>query len=237
MPYIPPLRFTWLTRWYDFLIRWTIRESTFKRRLLAQAGLRNGDRVLDLGCGTATLTLMVARAYPGALVAGVDADPAALALARSKAAQAGLGLQLTQAFASSLPYPDGSFDRVLSSLLFHHLTAEEKRRSLEEVWRVLKPGGEIHIADWGQARSRIMRAAFLLVQLIDGFETTGENVKGRLAGYLEGAGFAGVEEAARYDTAFGTISLYRGARPLVTRGSIRRPRTAPPEAPPPPPAR
>jgi ubiquinone/menaquinone biosynthesis C-methylase UbiE len=82
--------------------------------------------------------------------------------------------------AFELPYPDASFDRVISSLLFHHLTRENKERTLREVFRVLRPGEELHVADWGKAQNWPMRVAFLLVQMLDGFETTADNVNGLL---------------------------------------------------------
>ena len=73
--YIPALKYRALTSLYDPIIRWTTRESTFKRRLLKEAGIQKGHRVLDLGCGTATLTLLIKRAHPMAEVAGVEGDP------------------------------------------------------------------------------------------------------------------------------------------------------------------
>ena len=108
--------------------------------------------------------------------------------------------------------PDHSFDRVLSSFLLHHLTKENKLKTLTEILRVLKPGGEFHLADWGKAQNMIMRLAFLDIQLLDGFETTSENVQGLLTRYLEDAGFESVEETKRYTTVFGTLSLYKALK-------------------------
>lgn len=120
----------------------------------------------------ATLTFLVKRLRPEADVVGLDGDPKVLEIARAKAAEAGVDIALDHGMAFELPYPDASFHRVLSSLLFHHLTRENKVRTLREVFRVLQPGGELHVADWGEAQNRLMRGAFLLVQLLDGFETT-----------------------------------------------------------------
>ncbi|MCI0693927.1 methyltransferase domain-containing protein [candidate division KSB1 bacterium] len=111
-----------------------------------------------------------------------------------------------------MDFPDNFFDRVISSLLLHHLTAENKRRTLAEIFRVLKPGGALHVADWGKAQNVAMRGAFFLVQMFDGFATTTENVQGKLPDYFREAGFANVKETQRYMTVYGTLSLYVAKR-------------------------
>jgi ubiquinone/menaquinone biosynthesis C-methylase UbiE len=210
--YIPALKDDWLTRLYDPLIRWTLRESTFKRHLVKQAGIERGHWVLDLGCGTGTLTLLIKSHHPKANVFGLDADPRVLEVARAKAAKAGLSIRLDRGMAFELPYSHGSFDRVISSLMFHHLTRENKERTLREVFRVLRPGGQLHVADWGKAQNWPMRVAFLLVQMLDGFETTADNISGQLPELFRMAGFMEVEESARYMTIVGTLSLYRARK-------------------------
>lgn len=211
--YIPALRYHWLTTFYDPLLRWTLREPTFKGQLLRQARIEGGHRVLDLGCGTGTLTLLIKSHYPKAEVLGLDADPKALEVARAKAIRARLNVRLDKGMAFELPYPDASFDRVLSSLLFHHLTRENKERTLTEVFRLLRPGGELHVADWGKAQNKLMRMVFLLAQMLDGFATTVDNVRGLLPELIRAAGFEGVQESARYMTIVGTLSLYRAWKP------------------------
>jgi len=210
--YIPALKYDWLTPLYDPLIRGTLRESTFKRHLVKQARLEGDRRVLDLGCGTGTLALLIKSHHPNADVFGLDADPKVLEVARAKAAKAGLSIRLDHGMAFELPYPDVSFDRVISSLLFHHLTRENKERTLREVFRVLRPGGELHVADWGKAQNKLMRVAFLLVQMLDGFATTADNVSGLLPELFRVAGFVKVEESARYMTIVGTLSLYKAQK-------------------------
>lgn len=82
--YIPALGYRWLTRFYDPVVRVTTREATFKEALLQQANLQDGYRILDLGCGTGTLAMMAKRTRPNVEVFGLDADPEALKLARTK---------------------------------------------------------------------------------------------------------------------------------------------------------
>ena len=206
--YIPALAYRWLTPLYDPVVRWTTREGAFKAALLEQAEIRNEDSVLDLACGTATLTIAAKRKCPSARIVGVDGDPAILELARAKAAQASVTLQFEQALAQRMPFAESSFDLVLSSLFFHHVSRESKVAVLQEVVRVLKPGGELHVADWGKAANPLMRALFFLVQLLDGFSNTADNVAGRLPDLMREAGFAEVSERRRFSTPLGTISLY-----------------------------
>ena len=223
--YIPPLRYHWLTHFYDPVVRLSTREKAFKQALLRQAAPRAGNQVLDLGCGTATLTIALAKAYPMATVTGIDADASALAIARGKSRDSALDLDFRQAISTGMPLPDESFDRVVSSLFFHHLTTAQKSATLAETRRVLKPGGELHIADWGKSSNALMRALFLGVQLLDGFETTRDSVAGALPGLLRAAGYEGVEETAKFDTPLGTMRLLRAARPRVppSRGSAVSP--------------
>ena len=204
---VPALRFGALTRFYDPLMAGLLREATWKAQLVAQVGATAATRILDLGCGTGTLTLLLAQAEPGALVAGIDADPEALNRARAKAAATGTTVELVEGLSSALPFPDASFDRVVSSLLFHHLSLDEKRSTLAEARRVLRSNGELHIADWGRPHDALMRAAFLPVQLLDGFATTADNVRGVLPTLVAAAGFDSVRETRRRRTLFGTLTF------------------------------
>jgi len=213
MNYIPALRYESLTRFYDPVLRATLKENRFKRLLVEQAALRPGHRVLDVGCGTATLTILLKQACAEAEVTGLDGDAKVLDLARTKIKAAGLDISLKQGLASEAPFPPASFDRIVSSLVFHHLTTEEKRRTLKRVRELLKSGGEVHIADWGKAQNPAMRVAFLAIQLLDGFSTTTDNVRGLLPTLMTDAGFRAVEETHREMTVFGTLSLYRGLAP------------------------
>ncbi len=210
--YIPPLRYHWLTRFYDPIARLTTRENTFKRALLQQVAPRPHDQVLDVGCGTATLTIAFAKTYPLAAVTGLDADIDALIIGQNKARQAGALVDFEHGFSSDMPFPDASFDRVISSLFFHHLTPKEKAATLSEMRRVLKAGGGLHIADWGKPNNILMRTVFLTVQMLDGFETTDDSVHGRLAKMIGEAGLTDVRQTAAINTPLGTMALYQAAK-------------------------
>jgi len=98
--YVPALGYRWLTRFYDPVVRVTTREATVKEALLRQASIQDGHRILDLGCGTGSLAVLVKRAHPGAGVFGSDADAEALKLARTKLEETGVEVQLDQGLAS-----------------------------------------------------------------------------------------------------------------------------------------
>jgi len=180
--------------------------------LVEQAAAEPGQRVLDLGCGTGTLAIQVKQRQPGAEVIGLDADPAMLERGRSKASEAGADVQLDEGYSTELPYEDASFDRVLSTLFFHHLDPEPKRQTAREIARVLRKGGELHVADWGAPADPIMAAAFFGVRLFDGLENTAENFHGELPRIFEEAGLQNAEQTDRIRTVFGTLALYRARR-------------------------
>jgi ubiquinone/menaquinone biosynthesis C-methylase UbiE len=208
---ISALGYPLLTPLYDPLMR-ALRAGTFQRRLVEQARIVPGMRVLDLGCGTGTLTLRVQSSCPGSQVLGLDADPAVLRIASTKARRLGREVHLAVGSATALSYADGAFDRVLCSLLLHHLGRDDKVATFREVRRVLRPGGEFHVADWGEPRSRLMRLAFYSVQLLDGFTSTADHVNGLLGTLAGRAGLVGWVETARYPTVFGSLCLFRAIR-------------------------
>ena len=206
--YIPPLRFRWLTGWYDAIVRVTTRERTRKQRLVSLAALKNGDRVLDLGCGTGTLTVALAASAPGACVVGLDADHEALDIARRKTEATRGAVFYNRGFAQRMPFAEGAFDVVASSLFFHHLNQGTKRAVLVEVRRLLKHQGMLFIADWGKPAGIISRTMFLLVQVLDGFETTRDSVEGTLPQLIRDAGFISIREEEPLMTPLGVMRFW-----------------------------
>ncbi|MBI2571743.1 MAG: class I SAM-dependent methyltransferase [Candidatus Schekmanbacteria bacterium] len=215
--FVPALRFHFLTRFFDPLLRLALDERGFKERLIQQAALAPGHRLMDLGCGTGTLLVMIARQIPGVSLVGLDPDAAVLGIARRKLAAAGVAAGLVQAFPWESPFPAASFDRIVSSLVLHHLLPGDKERTLAAAFELLVPGGELHVLDLGKAHNLAMRLASLAPRLADGLSATAQNVHGELPRLIAAAGFPGVREEHHAATVFGTVAWYRGVKPAATR--------------------
>ena len=209
--YVPALSFDSLTFLYDPIVRWTTRENEFKTKLVEQANVQAEQKVLDVGCGTATLTIALKKSCPEAAVHGLDGDGKILSIARKKIQRENVEVFLEQGFSNSLPYESGSFDCVVSSLFFHHLTPENKKETLREIWRVLKPNGDLHIADWGKPQNLLMVLLSKPIEWLDG-ATVKDSFQGLLAGYLAETNFDAVRETARFNTFFGTNRLLRAKK-------------------------
>ena len=119
-----------------------------RQELIEQANITSGQRTLDIGCGTGSFAVLLKRQCADVEVIGLDPDPKALRRAKAKATRAAVSIQFDQGFADQLPYESRSFDRVFSSLMFHHLDEQTQQRTLTEVLRVLKPGGSFHLLDF-----------------------------------------------------------------------------------------
>jgi ubiquinone/menaquinone biosynthesis C-methylase UbiE len=119
------------------------------RTAIRLAGVRPGDKVLDVGCGTGSLTLTAkSAAGPGGAVYGIDASPGMIELARKKAERSGLDVGFELGLIEKIPFPEATFDVVVSRLMIHHLPDDLKRKGFAEIFRVLKPGGRLLVAEF-----------------------------------------------------------------------------------------
>jgi len=136
---------------YDLLL-WLVtrgREQAFREKMLQFAHLQPGDAVLDVGCGTGTLAILAKRKVgPTGEVCGIDASPEMIARAQRKARRAGIQVSFKESFAQSLPFSEGRFDVVMTTVMLHHLPKKARAVLAGEMRRVLKPGGRVLAIDF-----------------------------------------------------------------------------------------
>jgi len=204
--FLPAAGKDWLLPFYDPMVK-LLGGDAARKVLAEQAGLRAGQRILEVGCGTGTLTLMIKRLQPGVDAVGMDPDPKALSRARAKAARTGAEVRFDEGFGDALPYPDESFDRVFSSFMFHHVPAAEKGKFLEAVVRVLKKDGSFHMLDF-EAGGGLHS---LLAHLFHAHQRLEDNANDRVFSFMNDAGLAGEKVSGRR-MVFGRVAYYRAVK-------------------------
>ncbi len=210
--YIPALGYDFLTAYYDLAIKITMPEKKFRRLLVEEINPQANEQILEFGFGTGQNLILVHKANPKAKLEGLDIDPKVKAIAEHKLAKNNVELPLHLYDGSVLPFADNSFEKVYSCLVFHQLDAETKLNCLKELHRVMKPNGKLIIADWGKAQNKLMRLTFGFVQLLDGFKTTNDNVKGLMPDFILKAGFEDVVVTNSINTAIGTFSYFNAIK-------------------------
>lgn len=181
--------------------------ARLRKDMLAQMGDLSGKRILDVGCGTGTMAILVKQKYPAAEVVGLDGDPQILEIARSKAEKAGVGIRFDQGMSFDLPYPDASFDAALTSMMLHHLNRDDKQKTAMEMYRVLRPGGQLFGMDFSESRGVLGE---MLRPLTRHLKRVADNLDGFLPVMFDNAGFKNYRETRRY--LLGAISLFQSAK-------------------------
>jgi ubiquinone/menaquinone biosynthesis C-methylase UbiE len=203
--YLPAAGHDWFLPLYDPFVK-LFGGDRARRALLDQSSLRPGQRVLDIGCGTGTLALLMKRLHPDVDVTGLDPDPKALTRARRKAERDAVSIRLDRGFSNELPYPDASFDLVFSTFMFHHLPADEKEATLREARRVLRPGGSLHLLDFAGPHSG---GGGLLTHLVHSGHRLKDNAEERVLDLMTRAGFADAKKVGDRSMLFGRVAYYR----------------------------
>jgi cyclopropane fatty-acyl-phospholipid synthase-like methyltransferase len=204
--YVPALRFRWLTGFYDPLMeRWTA-ASRVRQAVIEALGLRPGLRLLELGCGPGRLAIEIKRRWPTVAIDALDGDPEILQVARRNAAEAGVEIAFREADIARLA-ATGPYDRVYSTLVFHHLSPVGKHEASAAVQRALARDGSFVIADFGRPRGALQWVLYSVAGWVDGAENTIPHRDGRFEQALR-ASFGSVRSTAMWRTIFGTIEVF-----------------------------
>lgn len=205
--YLPAAGRDWSLPFYDPIVK-LLGGDKARRVLIDQAALQAGHRVLDIGCGTGSLAVAIKQQHPDVAIVGIDPDAKALGRARRKATRAGVTIQFDQGFGDELPYPEASFDRVISSFMFHHLPAEERVKTLRAIRRVLKPAGRFHMVDFERPESG---AHGFLARLFHSSERMKDNSESRVLSLMHEAGFADPRKVGERAMLSGQVAYFQAA--------------------------
>ncbi|MDT5224371.1 MAG: hypothetical protein QOG19_1778 [Mycobacterium sp.] len=203
-----------LTKYYDTVVALMARERRWRTEAIRQLSLKPGEVVVDVGCGTGSLAVMMKRHESAARVIGVDPDPEVLAIARDKTRKAGVAVEFVRGMGDRAAdlVGAGTADKTVSSLVLHQCPVPMKRAIIANMFQLLRPGGELVIADFGLQRNALMRNGFRIVQWADGKDDTQPNADGILPELIEQAGFLDVTEVSVTPTISGSISVYHARR-------------------------
>ena len=196
--FLPAAGRDYLLPFYDLMTK-LMGVTKIHRELLDHADLRDGHRVLEVGAGTGNLSVIAKSAAPGIALTSTDPDARALRRAHRKSKD----ITFERAFAENLPYEDEAFDRVLSSLMLHHLGDDLKATALAEIRRVTAPDGTLLVADLvgphghGFTGHTSMRQAAFADDV---------------PALMLDAGFSAAEEVGRRSGRLGTVAFWRGVR-------------------------
>lgn len=188
------------TPFYDLVIEQGGLGREFQRKILNYAKIKEGESILDIGCGSGGLLILMKTLHPGSKIVGTDPDKKILKVAKQKIVDKNLDVELVQAWGEKLPFNDASFDVVISSLTFHHLPLDAKKQALKEIYRVLKTNGRFLLADIGKPDSLFWKIKFLFdpERLLSTGEYMKDNLQGKLPTLVKEAGFDVKEVGPRH---------------------------------------
>lgn len=207
--FVPALGWRALTPLYDGVVRMLTREALWRSAFVEQIAPRAGETILDVGCGTGSLAILLKQAAPAARIVGLDPDEAILSRAAAKAEAAGVEIEFLRGYARQAGDIAGKFDKTVSSLVFHQVPVAEKGVGIAAMITAAEPGGEVHIADFAAQRSRLMRSLFGVVGRVDGRENTRANADGAIERLLAAVSAPASVPTRVFRTPIGEISLFR----------------------------
>jgi len=209
--FIPALSFDFLTDYYDRIIK-IIMPFGFREILMHQAQPFPNEYILDFGTGTAELAILIKKKRQTSNVIAIDIDPKVLKIAKRKIIRESLDIQIIEYDGKTFPLSSDSFDKVVSCLVFHHLSPDQKNYALSEIYRVLKTGGKIYIADWGLERNAFKATFMNLFKYFDSLKYIVEHATGLFPEYISKAGFKYTVETGFLKTRTGTLCYYEAQK-------------------------
>lgn len=215
--FTPALGLSGLTPLYDRAIRLFTRERVWRAAFLEQIDPQPGERIIDVGCGTGSLAILLKETVPELRVAGMDPDDAVLRRARAKSEAAGVEIEWRRGFARDTGAMGPVFDKAISSLVFHQVPTAEKEAGIAAMVAAVRPGGEVHIADYAKQTTSLMRALFHTIQALDGWENTQANANGAIERLLAAQAPMADRPTRTVGTPTGQISLFRLQTPKLAR--------------------
>lgn len=188
------------TPFYDLIIEQGGLGKSFQKKILNYAQIKDGESILDVGCGAGGLLVMIKSNYPKCKVTGVDPDGKILKLAKGKILRKNLDIELINTWAEELPFGSSTFDLVISSLTFHHLPTEIKKQALKEIYRVLRKDGRFLLVDIGEPKTLFWKIKYLLdpERIFSTGEYMKDNLEGKIPILVKNVGFRVKEVSPRY---------------------------------------
>lgn len=213
--FTPALGHSGLTGLYDRAISALTRETLWRNAVVDALRPADGETIVDIGAGTGSLALLIKKTAPGAHMVAVDPDPEVRKLGEAKARAAGAQIEYVTAMGGDgiALVPDGHADGVTCTLVLHQCPMPAKRAIIANAARLLRPGGRLILGDYGSQPNLLMRLGFLTVQLLDGFEATGQNLRGAIPSLLAECGFLPPQVRAQIRTPTGAITVWRAEKP------------------------
>jgi ubiquinone/menaquinone biosynthesis C-methylase UbiE len=196
--FIPALPFPSLIPFYDLGAEISGHGRRLNRKVLKLAQIQEGERILDVGCGSGTFLVEAQKELSHSKAIGLDPDERMLQIAWNKLRQAGVNAELVEGLAQTMPFTNASFDVVVSALTFHHLPTSIKKMAVEEIFRVLVEQGRFLLVDFGKPNTLVETVFLSLASIFEEKDSMRANLAGELPTLLEQSNFAVQIASPRY---------------------------------------